>query len=82
MGCCKTKKGGCTTGLTEEQKKVLEALNSSDAPMASKDLAEMTGLTGQQVSCRLRSLKTKGYVESPARCKYVITENGKNALNG
>ncbi len=77
MGCCKSK---CGSGLTDEQKKVLEAIANSDEPLSTKEIAGATGLTSNQVSCRIRSLKSKGYVESPARCKYAVTTDGKAAL--
>ncbi len=79
MGCCKSK-GSCKTGLTEEQRKVLEAVASREEPCTTKEIAEATGLTSNQVSCRIRSLKGKGYLDSPARCKYVVTEQGRAAL--
>ncbi len=74
---CATKKGG----LSDEQKQVLEAMNKCDGPCASKDIAAATGLETKQVSCRITALKKKGYVESPVRCKYGITSEGKTALN-
>jgi predicted transcriptional regulator len=76
MGC-KCKCGG----LTDEQKKVLEALAGSSEPCGTKDIASATGLESKQVSCRITSLKKKGYIDSPARCKYEITDEGKKALN-
>ena len=80
MAGCSTKKSKCNTGLTDEQKKILEVLDSVGGPMASKEIAKETGLTSNQVSCRIRSLKNKGYVESPERCKYQVTEEGRSAL--
>ena len=73
---CKKKCGE----LTAEQKQVLEALSKSKEPCGSKDLAVATGLESKQVSCRITALKNKGYVASPARCKYEITADGKKAL--
>lgn len=75
---CGTKKGE----LSDEQKQVLEAMNKCDGPCASKDIAAATGLEAKQVSCRITALKKKGYVDSPVRCKYAITGDGKNALKG
>ena len=80
MAGCHSKKSKCDKGLTEEQKMVLKALNDSNGPLASREIAAATGLTSNQVSCRIRSLKNKGYVDSPERCKYVITDQGKSAL--
>lgn len=77
MGCnC-----GCKTNtLTEEQQKILAAMAEIDGPCATKDIAAATGLESKSISCRLKSLKTKGYIASPARCRYEITAGGKSAL--
>lgn len=75
MGC------GCQkSALSDEQKQVLEAMGNCDGPCASKDIAAATGLEAKQVSCRITALKKKGYVDSPVRCKYAITSEGKSAL--
>ncbi len=75
MGC------GCkTNALSDEQKQVLEAMEKCEGPCASKDIAAATGLESKQVSCRITALKKKGYVDSPVRCKYAITDEGKVAL--
>jgi Fe2+ or Zn2+ uptake regulation protein len=72
---------GCKTdALSDEQKQVLEAMNNCDGPCAAKDIAAATGLESKQVSCRITALKKKGYVDSPVRCKYGITSEGKTAL--
>jgi Fe2+ or Zn2+ uptake regulation protein/biotin operon repressor len=76
---------GCKTcappPLNDQQRLVLEALAKSDAACGSKDLATATGLESKQVSCQITALKNKGYIASPVRCKYEITEQGKNLLN-
>jgi len=82
MGCCRKKcEKPKESVLTEEQLKVLTALNEIGEPCACKDIAAATGLSSNSVSCRLRSLKGKGYVESPARCKYVITDAGRSLVS-
>jgi len=75
MGC-----GGNKKCLTDEQKQVLDAMANCDGPCGSKDIAAATGLEPKQVSCRITALKKKGYVDSPVRCKYEITGEGKSAL--
>ena len=75
---CKSK--SCGT-LTEEQKKILEALAEAKEPVATKDISAATGIPSKSVSCRLRSLKNKGFIESPARCKYAITNEGKSQIS-
>lgn len=84
----KPKKGGQTMGckkcgpteLSENQRKVLEAFAQSKEVCGGKDIASATGLESKQVSCQITALKKKGYVESPIRCKYEITKDGKKAL--
>ena len=66
--------------LSEAQRLVLDALARSQAPCGSKELAAATGLEAKQISCQITALKNKGYVASPVRCKYSITDEGKNAL--
>lgn len=74
----------CTTGspasLSDAQRQVLEALAQNAEACGSKELAAATGLESKQISCQLTALKNKGYVSSPARCKYEITTTGKDAL--
>ena len=69
-----------TTGLSDTQRQVLEALANSPDACGSKDLAAATGLESKQISCQITALKNKGFVSSPARCKYEITEAGKSQL--
>ena len=76
---CKTK--SCKSGsLSDRQREVLEALSKCKDACGSKDIAAATSLEAKQISCQITALKKKGYVASPARCKYEITEEGKNAL--
>ena len=75
---------GCTTcentALNEQQRQVLEALATSPEACGSKEIAAATGLESKQISCQITALKNKGYVASPVRCKYEITEQGKSML--
>lgn len=75
---------GCATcgntALNDTQLRVLDALAKSQEPCGSKELAAATGLEAKQISCQITALKNKGYVASPVRCKYSITDEGKNAL--
>ena len=76
---CASKKCG-TRKLSDKQKAVLEALAKCDQACGSKDIAAATNLEPKQVSCQITALKKKGYVESPASCKYTITADGRSAL--
>ncbi len=74
-GCAsKTKTAG------GESQKVLEALAKCEGPCGSKDIAEATGLDKKVVSSQITALKKQGFVDSPVRCKYGITEEGKVSL--
>jgi Fe2+ or Zn2+ uptake regulation protein len=66
--------------LNERQREVLEVLAKSDDVCANRDIAAQTSLEPKQISCQLTALKKKGFVTSPVRCKYEITEAGKEAL--
>jgi len=69
-----------TTSLSDAQRQVLEALAQSVEACGNKELAAATGLEAKQISCQITALKNKGYVSSPVRCKYEITDQGKGAL--
>jgi predicted transcriptional regulator len=63
-----------------ESKKVLEALAKCAGPCGSKDIAEATGLDKKVISNQIAALKKQGLVDSPVRCKYGITAEGKASL--
>jgi Fe2+ or Zn2+ uptake regulation protein len=75
---------GCTTcentSLDDQQRQVLIAVAQSPEACGSKELVAATGLEAKQVSSQITMLKTKGYVTSPVRCKYAITEQGRKML--
>jgi len=78
---CKTKSKGNNgkITLTEEQEKVLKAIAAQEGPVTTKEISEATGIATKAISCRIQSLKKKGLVASPARCRYEATETGKSA---
>ena len=78
----KTNVGDRVMSLSEPIKKILEVLSESDKPLTSKEIAEKAGLTTRDVGCRIAGLKKKGYIESPEKGKYVITDKGREALKG
>ncbi len=80
MACKRKKTGEKELRLTEEQKRILMAMAEMEGPVASKDIAEATGIPSKSLSCRIRSLRTKGLLDSPSRCKYEITEAGRQAI--
>ena len=66
--------------LSDQQQTVLTALAQTSEPCGSKELVATTGMEPKLISCQITALKTKGYVASPVRCKYAITDLGKDAL--
>ena len=77
MGC------GCACSavkLTDDQKNVLAAMEKCGGPCTSKDIAAATGRDAKSIGKDITDLKKQGLVDSPVRCKYGITENGRNAL--
>ncbi len=74
---------GCASKTNEagaDSQKVLEALSKCAGPCGSKDIAEATGLDKKVVSSQITVLKKQGFVDSPVRCKYGITAEGKASL--
>ncbi len=78
MGCKCSSKKSTATSLTEEQQKILKALAEAAEPVACKDISESTGIPSKSVSCRLKTLRNKGLVDSPKRCRYVATDSGRS----
>jgi predicted transcriptional regulator len=66
--------------IDSDQQKILETLAGLEKPSANKAVAEKTGLDSKVVSKNMKKLKDKGLVDSPVRCKYSITEEGKKEL--
>lgn len=66
--------------MSAESKQVLGALAKCDKPCGNKDIAEATGLDKKIVSKEITALKKQGLVDSPVRCKYGITAEGKASL--
>jgi predicted transcriptional regulator len=74
---------GCSDNSKEagsESRKVLEALGKCVGPCGSKDIAEATGLDKKVISNQITALKKQGFVDSPVRCKYGITAEGRASL--
>ena len=78
---CKTKSvNNGDVKLTEEQEKILKAMAARENPVTSKEISEATGIAAKSLGCRIQSLKKKGLVDSPVRCRYEITDAGKAAV--
>jgi len=67
--------------LSSEQKQILQALADADKPFGNKDIVEATGLDKKMVSTKVSAMKKAGLVDSPVRCKYGVTEDGRKALS-
>jgi len=76
MACVKKK----SEGLDDVQKKILEALARMSEPSGCGEIAKAAGLSTPQVMGKLRGLKSQGYVDSPVKGKYLITEKGRKEV--
>lgn len=56
---------------------ILKSLAEMNDPAGGKELAEVTGLDQKLVTKKIKTLKEGGLVDSPARCKYAVTSEGK-----
>ncbi|HHI02506.1 MAG TPA: ArsR family transcriptional regulator [candidate division Zixibacteria bacterium] len=66
--------------IDADSKKVLSALVEIAAPASNKQISEAAGLDSKIVTKQIKSLKDQGFVNSPARCKYAITDEGKGQI--
>jgi hypothetical protein len=66
--------------LSEVKMKALELLWKAGKPVKSRELAQQLGLGVPPTNLHLVWLKRKGYVFSPEKGLYAITEKGKEAL--
>lgn len=66
--------------LGEEQKSILQALTQLNEPAGCKVIGETAGIPWRTVMAKLRGLKKDGYVDTPVKSKYIITEKGREIL--
>ncbi len=72
--------GAKTTKIGENEKAVLAALEKLGV-CGSKDIVAAANLESKTVSATIKKLKSSGLIASPARCKYSITEQGKEQIS-
>ena len=56
--------------MEEKERMVLEAMEKAGKPVRPGDVAKSAGLSKDEVSKIIRSLKKKGKVTTPKRCFY------------
>ncbi len=66
--------------LSEEQSKILIALNTLTEPAGCKVTGEAADMPWRTVMAKLRGLKKGELVESPDKGVYVISDKGKAAI--
>lgn len=66
--------------MNNDQKKVLTALAGLDKPSSGKEIAAAAQLEPNDVAKHIKKLKDLGFVDSPVRCKYGVTEQGKQNI--
>jgi len=66
--------------LNPTKKKILEKLWQNGKPSKPLEVAKQLGITRPQAMMHLLGLKQMGYVSSPERNTYKITEAGKEAI--
>ena len=79
MACAK-KSCVSSPALTDEHKNILATMGNMVSPLACKEIAQAAGLDNKALGCKLKSLQGMGYIDSPVRCKYAITDAGKQAM--
>jgi predicted transcriptional regulator len=67
--------------LTEEQTKILKALNTLTEPAGCKAIGEVADMPWRTVMAKLRGLKKGELVESPDKGVYIISDKGKSVIS-
>ncbi len=67
--------------LTEEQRKILNALTNLAVPSGCKAIGEAADIPWRTVMARLRGLKGNGLVETPEKGKYIISAKGTEKVS-
>jgi len=60
--------------LEEKEQLALKAMEKAGKPLRPGEIAELAGLTKDQVSKVIKNLKKKGKITSPKRCCYAPTK--------
>lgn len=66
--------------LDEMRKAILTALATMEEPAGCGQIAKKAGLPTPKVVGRMRGLLRDGLVERPVKGKYVISDEGREAL--
>ncbi|MBN2135457.1 MAG: ArsR family transcriptional regulator [Acidobacteria bacterium] len=66
--------------LDDDLKAILKSLSKLKEPVGGKEIESATGLSSSKVSSKIKKLKDAGLVDSPVRCKYSITSEGKGKI--
>lgn len=60
--------------------KILKVLSGTEKPLSSAEIGKIINLPASKVSAKIKILTKDELVDSPARCKYKVTEKGKNQV--
>lgn len=66
--------------LDEDLKSILKALAKMKSPAGNSDLEKASGIEKTKLASKIKKLKDAGLVDSPERCKYSITPEGKKKV--
>ncbi len=63
--------------VDDVQKKILKALIKLNKASGCGDIAKLAGLKVPVVVGKIRGLSKEGYIQSPVKGKYIVTDTGK-----
>lgn len=66
--------------LDGDLKSILKALSKMKDPAGNSEIEKATGIEKSKLAAKVKKLKDAGFVDSPERCKYSITAEGKKNL--
>lgn len=66
--------------LDPDQQKILATMATMEKPAGNKQIAEAAGVDAKTMAKKMKGLKDNGLIHSPIRCKYSISDEGKECL--
>ena len=67
--------------MNEDQRIILKALYNLAEPSGCKAIGEASDLSWRSVMGKMRGLSSKGFVESPEKGKYILSEKGMKVIS-
>ena len=77
MACTSSK----TWQMDDDQKLIIGCLSGKETPVTNKQIAADIALDTKKVTSKIKILRNRGFIDSPVRCKFALTDLGRKHLS-